>query len=78
MEDTEVSTMVAVKFNGRKLRSARLQRIMTHEELAEITVLNGGQIGRIERGQIKTPRMRTVRYLAAALEIDPFELFDNE
>jgi hypothetical protein len=35
-------------------------------------------IGRLERDEIDSPRMTTIRNLAAALDVEPVDLLDDE
>ncbi len=70
-------TMAAVKINGAKLKSLRERRFLTREELAEKVDSHRDHIGRLERGEIESPRMTTIRRLAEALEVEPAELIDE-
>ena len=67
-------TMAAVKIDGAKLKSLREQRFLRREELAEKVGSHRDHIGRLERDEIDSPRMATIRNLAEALEVDPAEL----
>jgi transcriptional regulator with XRE-family HTH domain len=69
--------MAAVKINGAKLKSLRERRFLTREELAEKVDSHRDHIGRLERGEIESPRMTTIRRLAEALEVEPAELIDE-
>jgi transcriptional regulator with XRE-family HTH domain len=70
-------TMAAVKIDGAKLKSLREQRFLTREELAEKVGSHRDHIGRLERDEIETPRMTTIRKLAEALDVDPSTLVDD-
>jgi transcriptional regulator with XRE-family HTH domain len=70
-------TMAAVQINGAKLKSLRERQFLTREELAEKVGSHRDHIGRLERDEIESPRMTTIRKLAAALDVDPRELIDD-
>jgi len=61
---------------GDRLRSLRLARFMTQDQLAQSSGVGRVTIARLESGQT-TPHMRTVRALAAALDVPPSELVPN-
>ena len=68
-------TIEAVKIDGEKLRELRRSRFLTRDELADKSGVARDHIGRLERGEIPgESRMRTIRKLAQALEVDPAEL----
>jgi transcriptional regulator with XRE-family HTH domain len=69
--------MAAVKINGAKLKSLRERHFLTREELAEKVNSHRDHIGRLERDEIDSPRMTTIRKLAEALEVDPRELLED-
>jgi transcriptional regulator with XRE-family HTH domain len=71
-------TMAAVKIDGVKLKSLRERRFLRREELAEKIGSHRDHIGRLERDEIESPRMTTIRKLAEALEVDPRELLADE
>lgn len=58
---------------GRKLREARVRRLLTQEELAEKAGVSPSTIVTIERDQTM-PHFRTIRKLAHALDVDPTSL----
>ena len=70
-------TMAAVKIDGQKLRETRKRRFMSREELAEKVGIHRDHIGRLERGMVGAPRIKTIRDIAAALEVDPSELVED-
>jgi transcriptional regulator with XRE-family HTH domain len=70
-------TIEAVKIDGAKLKSLRERRFLRREELAEKVGSHRDHIGRLERDEIDSPRMTTIRKLAEALGVDPAELVDN-
>jgi transcriptional regulator with XRE-family HTH domain len=70
-------TIEAVKIDGAKLKSLRERRFLRREELAEQVGSHRDHIGRLERDEIDSPRMTTIRKLAEALGVDPAELVDN-
>lgn len=53
------------------LRTIRLQRMLTQDELAEKSGVSQGTITRIETGDRKKVALRTARALAIALDVDP-------
>ena len=61
-------------FEGRALRRARLRRHMTQKELEKAAGVNYTTISRLEVGERQTAYMRTIKKLAAALDIDPDDL----
>jgi transcriptional regulator with XRE-family HTH domain len=69
--------MAIVKINGAKLKSLRERRFISREELAEKVDSHRDHIGRLERDEIESPRMTTIRKLAGALEVDPSELVED-
>jgi transcriptional regulator with XRE-family HTH domain len=71
-------TMVVMKMSGTKLQRLREQRFWSRAELAEKADVHADHIGRIEREETTRPRMATIRKLAAALEVDPSELVEEE
>jgi len=71
-------TIEAVKIDGAKLKSLRERRFLRREELAEKVGSHRDHIGRLERDEIDSPRMTTIRKLAEALEVDPRELLADE
>jgi transcriptional regulator with XRE-family HTH domain len=70
-------TMAAVKISGEKLKRLRERRFMSREELAEKVSSHRDHIGRLERDEVASPRMSTIRKLAEALEVDPAELVED-
>jgi transcriptional regulator with XRE-family HTH domain len=55
---------------GRNIRSVRLARRHTLDDLAELTQLTKGQLSKIENGRVSAP-LSTLSRIAEALEIDP-------
>lgn len=51
---------------GRVVRSHRLSRGLSQEALAELSDLNRGYLGEIERGEV-VPSIETARKIASAL-----------
>lgn len=60
--------------DGEKLRYLREHYPMTLEELADLSNLSWNTIWRLENEQ-RMPHPSTVRKLAAALDVEPRELF---
>jgi transcriptional regulator with XRE-family HTH domain len=70
--------MLIVATTGEKVREARRSAMLTQGELAEKSGVGITSIVRIERDQLDTsPRVSTLRKLAAALDVDPRELLDD-
>jgi len=59
---------------GKKLKEARIRRLLTQEELAAKARVSPSTIVNIERDQT-VPHFRTIRKLAHALDVDPTSLF---
>ncbi len=62
---------------GEKIRKARRQALLTQAELAALAGIGPNTIGRIERGKVE-PHLRTIRLLAAALDVPPSSLVSDE
>jgi len=60
-----------------RLRAVRERRLMTQDELAAKSGITQTTISAIEMGK-QSPRVTTVRRLAAALGVEPEELVINE
>lgn len=58
---------------GRRLKSLRTRKLLTQEELATKAGLRWQTISDIENGR-SSPRFKTLRALAQALEVDPSQL----
>lgn len=56
--------------SGRNIRSVRMARRLTLDDLAELTRLTKGQLSKIENGKVSPP-LATLSRIADALEIDP-------
>jgi len=65
--------MQAVVYVGDRLKTLRIRRALTQEELAERAGLSKNAVNRLEVGKAE-PRMSTLRKLAKALDVDPSEL----
>lgn len=61
---------------GKQLKSFRLDRNLTQQELAEILSMSPNFIGMIERGERNTT-VENVFKIARALQIKPASLFEN-
>lgn len=70
-------TISVVRINGEKLKKLRQKRLLSREELADKADTHRDHIGRLERNAISEPQMRTIRNLAAALEVDPSEFLED-
>jgi transcriptional regulator with XRE-family HTH domain len=71
--DTMVDRM-GLKISGGKLRQVRLAKLLTRQELAELAGLDESHLGALERGEVESSRVRTVRQLAKTLEVSPDEI----
>lgn len=58
---------------GQRLRSLRLDRFWSQEQLCEASGVSRATVARLEAGTTK-PQLRTVVSLAKALDVDPSEL----
>lgn len=56
------------------LRSLRMEKHISQQELAQAADLSLGQVNRIESGSIKRPQFRTLRKLAQALDVEVDDL----
>jgi transcriptional regulator with XRE-family HTH domain len=65
--------MSEAAYIGRNLKAARVRRLLTQEELAKKAGVSPSTIVNIERDQT-VPHFRTIRKLAAALDVDPTSL----
>ena len=65
--------MQAVVYVGERLKTLRIRRALTQEELAERAGLSKNAVNRLEVDKAE-PRMSTLRKLAQALGVDPSEL----
>ena len=66
-----------IVFFGKNLRTIRKKNKLSQEDLANDADIPINQIGRIERGEIKTT-LSTIFLIAEALEISVIDLFDFE
>ncbi len=71
MQETTLS------IDGKKLHDLRLARLLRREDLAERVGTHRDHIGRLEREEIASPRIKTIRMLAAALGVEPQELIKD-
>ena len=68
--------MLAVLLIGDKVRETRKRKLLTQQQLADKAGIGVNTIIRIERNQVE-PHGRTIRKLAAALDVTPSELLEN-
>ena len=68
--------MLVVLKIGDKLKEIRKRSLLTQEELARVSGISVATIIRIERNQVE-PHSRTIRKLAAALDVPPADLFSD-
>jgi len=66
-----------MQLNPSRLRTARLRRMLTQEELARRAGTTEATVNRLENG-LQRPRISTVRKLADVLGVPPDELIDWE
>jgi transcriptional regulator with XRE-family HTH domain len=69
--------LAEVKIDGEKVREARERAFLSKRELAQKAGLDRNTIGRIEDG-ITEVYPRTIRKIAAALEVHPATLTPEE
>ena len=65
--------MQAVVYVGERLKTLRMRRALTQEELAQKAGLSKNAVNRLEVDKTE-PRMSSRRKLAKALDVDPSEL----
>jgi transcriptional regulator with XRE-family HTH domain len=65
--------MQAVVYIGSRLKTLRIRRALTQQELAEKAGMSSTALNRIELNKAE-PHMSTLRKLAKALDIDPTAL----
>jgi transcriptional regulator with XRE-family HTH domain len=59
-----------------RLREWRHQRTLSQSELAALSGITKATIVNLEKSEHRTPHPRTIRKLAAALGIEPRELYE--
>ena len=69
--------LTEVLYIGDRLRQLRKRSLMTQEQLAERSGIAVSTVIRIERNQVE-PQGSTIRKLAEALGVDPYELVKPE
>jgi transcriptional regulator with XRE-family HTH domain len=60
-----------MRIDGAKLRTERERKILSHRELAQAARLSRTTVIKLENNEIERPHPKTVRKLAAALDVDP-------
>jgi transcriptional regulator with XRE-family HTH domain len=65
--------MQAVVYIGNRLKTLRVRRALTQQELADRAGVSSNALNRIELNKAE-PHMSTLRKLAKALDVDPSEL----
>jgi transcriptional regulator with XRE-family HTH domain len=65
--------MQAVVYIGDRLKTLRVRRALTQQELADKAGVSSNTLNRIELNKAE-PHMSTLRKLAKALDVDPSEL----
>lgn len=65
------------QIDGEKLRELREERFLSHRELAQLAGVSPTTVLNLEKGQAE-PQRRTIRKLAAALNVEPHELLKGE
>jgi transcriptional regulator with XRE-family HTH domain len=68
--------MLTVLQIGEKVRETRKRKLLTQEQLADKAGVGVNTIIRIERNQVE-PHGRTIRKLAAALDVAPADLIED-
>ena len=69
--------MQAVVYIGKRLKDLRIRRALTQEELADKASIGKNTVNRVERN-LTEPHMSTLRKLAQALGVEPYELLEGE
>ena len=69
--------LTEVLYIGDRLRQLRKRSLMTQEQLAERSGIAVSTVIRIERNQVE-PQGSTIRKLAQALGVNPYELVKPE
>ena len=59
---------------GGRLRTLRMRRFLTQEDLARLSGLNRATIRRLEGGRSGRPRIHTITTLACSLNVSPDQL----
>jgi transcriptional regulator with XRE-family HTH domain len=72
-----LATMLTMLYIGDKLRDTRKRALLTQQQLADKSGVGVTTIIRIERNQVE-PQARTIRKLAEALNVEPYELLKGE
>ena len=68
--------MQAVVYIGDRLKTLRIRRALTQQELAERAGISSNALNRIELNKAE-PHMSTLRKLAKALDVDPTDLLGD-
>ena len=68
--------MQAVVYIGDRLKTLRVRRALTQQELADRAGVSSNALNRIELNKAE-PHMSTLRKLAKALDVDPTELLGD-
>ena len=69
--------LTEVLYIGDRLRDLRKRALLTQEQLAERSGVAISTVIRIERNQVE-PQGRTIRKLAEALGVEPYELMKGD
>ena len=62
---------------GRRVRAERTKRFITQEQLARAAGISQKALSKIETNEVE-PRFSTIRKLAKALDIAPYEFVERE
>ncbi len=73
-----MDTVRYVKISGSKVQRARELQLISRTELADKAGMHMDHLARIERGDIPTPHMRTIRRLVDALGVPVTEITEEE
>lgn len=68
---------VMPQIDGEQLRALREKQFLSHRELAKIAGVSPTTVLNLEAGKVSEAQRRTIRKLAAALEVDPAELVEG-
>ena len=66
-----------MKVIGAKLKRIREDRLLSHRELAKRAGVSPTTVINLENSQGNNPQLRTIRKIAEALGVDPFEFIER-
>lgn len=63
---------------GAQLRRLREEKLLSHRELAAKAGVSPTTLLNLETADTSNPQLRTIRKIAAALEVDPFDFVERD